>query len=52
MVSKSGIKLYILQDPVQLFKQDLIDISPNNGMEITFRETAGYYEELLEWTED
>ena len=52
MISKSGIKLYILQDPVQLFKEDLVDISPNNGIEITFRETAGYYEELLEWTED
>ena len=52
MVSKAGIKLYILQDPVQLFKDDLIDITPREGMEITFREAAGHYEELLEWVED
>lgn len=49
MVSKKGIKLYILQDPVELFKKDLIDITPRDGMEITFRESAGHYEELLAW---
>lgn len=51
MVSKNGIKLYVLRDPVDLFKQDLIDITPREGMEITFRETAGHYEELLAWAE-
>ncbi len=50
MVSKSEIKLYILQDPIELFKKDLIDITPRDGMEITFRESAGHYEELLSWT--
>lgn len=49
MVSKTEIKLYILQNPVELFKQDLIDITPREGMEITFREAAGHYEELLAW---
>lgn len=49
MVSKTEIKLYILQDPVELFKNDLIDITPRDGMEITFREAAGHYEELLPW---
>lgn len=52
MVSKSGIKLYVLQDPVDLFKKDLIDITPRDGMEITFRESAGHYEELLAWIEN
>ena len=52
MLSKSEIKLYILQDPVDLFKQDLVDITPREGMEITFREAAGHYEELLSWIEN
>ena len=52
MVSKADIKLYILQNPVDLFKQDLIDITPRDGMEITFREAAGHYEELLSWGVD
>ena len=52
MVSKTDIKLYVLRDPVALFKQDLIDITPREGMELTFREAAGHYEELLAWTEN
>lgn len=52
MVSKKDIKLFILQNPVQLFREDLIDISPRNGMEITFKETAGHYEDLLTWVEN
>lgn len=52
MVSKREIKLYILQDPVELFKKDLIDIMPRDGMEITFKESAGCYKELLAWTEN
>lgn len=50
MVSKHSIKLFIMCNPVQLFKEDLIDISPRDGMEITFKEQAGNYEELLAWT--
>lgn len=49
MVSKKEIKLYILQNPVLLFKNDMIDITPREGMEITFKEGAGHYEELLSW---
>ncbi|PNH19959.1 hypothetical protein B7R76_03570 [Mageeibacillus indolicus] len=50
MVSKKNIKLFIMCNPVYLFKQDLIDISPRDGMEVTFKEQAGQYEELLAWT--
>ncbi len=50
MVSKHSIKLFILRDPVELFKRDLIDIEARDGMEITFKEQAGQYEELLAWT--
>ncbi len=49
MISKHEMKLFIMKDPVQLFKEDKIDISPNDGMDITFRDCAGSYEELLEW---
>lgn len=51
MVSKNELKLYVLQNPVDLFKKDLLDISPRDGMEITFKESAGHYEELLAWEE-
>ena len=38
-----------LRENIEEFKQDLIDITPREGMEITFREAAGHYEELLAW---
>lgn len=51
MISKKEMKLFIMCNPVKLFKDDLIDISPNDGMDIVFKETAGKYEDLLAWTE-
>ncbi len=50
MVSKKNIKLFVMCNLVNLFKQDLIDIAARDGMEITFKEQAGQYEELLAWT--
>lgn len=50
MISKREIKLFVMNDPIQLFRTEMIDISPNNGMDITFKDEAGTYEELLAWT--
>lgn len=50
MISKHEIKLFVMNDPIQLFKEDKIDIAPNDGMDITFKSSAGDYEELLEWS--
>ena len=50
MISKAEKKLYILQDPVRLYKNDLIDMSIKDGAEITFYpQKSGNYEELLSW---
>ena len=49
-ISKSEKKLFIMQDPVSLYKRDLIDMVPRDGAEISFDiNTAGVFEELLEW---
>lgn len=49
-ISKKEKKLFIMQDPVGLYKRDLIDMIPRNGAEITFdTKTSGHYEELLSW---
>lgn len=50
MFSKHSIKLFVMCNPVDLFKNDLIDIASKDGMEITFKDQAGKYEELLVWT--
>ena len=50
MLSRNERKLFLLQDPVSLYKNDLIDMVPSNGADITFDPTkVGKFEELLTW---
>lgn len=50
LLSKSEKKLFLLQDPVGLYKKDLLNMIPNNGADITFNpQTVGRFEELLTW---
>lgn len=50
MISKSGTKLFLLQDPVGLYKQDKINMIPNDGADITFDpKIVGRFEDLLVW---
>lgn len=51
MISKSGTQLFLLQDPVGLYKKDLIDMVPGDGADITFDpKKVGVFEELLTWS--
>lgn len=50
MISKTEKKLFVLQDPVGLYKNDRLSMIPKDGAEITFdTKTAGQFEELLSW---
>ena len=50
MISKNERKLFLLQDPVGLYKQDKIDMIPQDGADITFDpKRVGRFEELLTW---
>lgn len=50
LISKNERKLFVLQDPVGLYKKDLIDMVPSNGADITFNpQKVGKFEELLTW---
>ena len=50
MLSKAERKLYLIQDPVGLYKRDIISMTPNEGADIMFKtDTAGIFEELLSW---
>lgn len=50
LLSKTEKKLFLLQDPVGLYKKDLIDMIPSDGADITFDPTTvGKFEELLTW---
>lgn len=50
MISKAERKLFLLQDPVGLYKQDRIDMVPGDGADISFDpKLVGHFEELLTW---
>lgn len=50
MLSKNKRKLFLLQDPVGLYKKDKINMIPSDGADITFDpKEVGYFEELLTW---
>ncbi len=50
LLSKNERKLFLLQDPVGLYKKDLIDMIPSDGADITFDPSkVGTFEELLTW---
>ncbi|MCR5610002.1 MAG: DUF3883 domain-containing protein [Lachnospiraceae bacterium] len=50
LLSKTEKKLFLLQDPVGLYKADKIDMVPSDGADITFDPSkVGEFEELLTW---
>lgn len=52
MISKTEKKLFLLQDPVGLYKRDLIEMIPKDGADISFNTSnteVGSFEELLTW---
>lgn len=50
MLSKTERKLFLLQDPVGLYKKDKIEMIPSDGADITFDpKQVGEFEELLTW---
>ena len=51
MISRKGMALYILQDPVGLYKKDKIKMTPRNGAEIVFNVSVCEKTKLLIWQE-
>ena len=50
LLSKKEKKLFLIQDPVGLYKADKIEMVPSDGADITFDPTkVGEYVELLTW---
>ena len=49
LLSKNSRKLFIIQDPVGLYKKDIIQMIPRDGADVSFGNDAGIEEELLSW---
>ena len=51
MINKNGSKLFIMQNPVNHYKQDNIRMTPRKGADIIFNEKSGKWTELLIWNQ-
>jgi hypothetical protein len=49
LLNKHSRRLFIIQDPVGLYKKDVIKMIPRDGADISFGNNAGTEEELLSW---
>lgn len=49
MLSSTAKTLYVLRNPVALYKSDQIEASPRNGMEIAFEASRFNPEDILVW---
>jgi hypothetical protein len=46
MISKEHISLFVIQDPVGKYKNNLLDMIPRDGADIKYSEASGNYEKL------
>ena len=50
LLSRKEKKLFLLRDPVGLYKKEQIEMVPNDGADVTFNpKVVGKFEELLTW---
>jgi len=47
MISTDEISLFIIQNPVGLYKANKLEMTPLQGVDVRYREASGYTEELL-----
>lgn len=47
MISDNDVSLFIIQDPVGLYKKDLIKMTPRDGVSISYDANAGAFAEVL-----
>jgi hypothetical protein len=47
MISENNVSLFVIRDPVGLYKTDLIKMTPRHGIDISYSDKSGTYEEVL-----
>jgi hypothetical protein len=47
MISTKDVNLFLIKNPVGLYKQDLIEMVPRDGAAITYSDKSGQWEKLL-----
>lgn len=47
MISANNVSLFVMRNPVGLYKSDVIEMTPRDGIDITYNDKAGVFEEVL-----
>ncbi len=48
-INRKGITLFVIRDPVDMYKKSLLVITLSNGAEVKFSDKSGKYEKLMLW---
>jgi hypothetical protein len=49
MITRADIKLFVIKNPIDMYKKGHLDIKLENGAEVQFKPTAGTLEDILIW---
>jgi hypothetical protein len=47
MISSRDVGLFLIQDPVGKYKDDLVKMVPRDGADVTYSEKSGFWDKLL-----
>ncbi len=48
-INKTGVRLFVIQDPVNKYKNGMLQMIPRDGADIKFTDASGEQQELLIW---
>jgi len=49
IITRNKITMFIIRNPVEQYKNGNLKMAVANGVEVSFNEKSGHYEELLQW---
>lgn len=49
MITRANIKLFVIKNPIDMYKKGHLDVKLENGAEVQFKAEAGTFEEILIW---
>ena len=47
MISSDDVSLFIIRNPVRQYKNDMLEMTPRDGVDISYDDKSGYYEQVL-----
>lgn len=49
VITRTTVRLFIIRNPIEQYKRGLLKMEISKGVDVSFSEKSGQYEELLQW---